>query len=108
MNVKGTKLSRFIYVVVVFAFFLFSYVVMLSEIKRINRDKISRQEALNERINRVESQMVEIQKLTSENRIVKFAHDSLGLIRPNENLETITVSKEQLNQIQKLINEKYD
>lgn len=108
MNVTGTKLSRFIYVVVAFAFFLFSYVVLLSEIKRINRDKISRQEALNERINRVEAKMVEIQKLTSENRIVKLAQDSLGLIRPNENLETITVSKEQLNQIQKLINEKYD
>ena len=108
MNVKGTKLSRFIFVVVTFAFFLFSYVVLLSEIKRMNREKISKQEALNERINRVEVKMVEIQKLTSENRIVKFAQDSLALFRPSENLETITISKEQIDQIQKIINEKYD
>lgn len=108
MNVKGTKLSKFIFIVVAFAFVLFAYVVLLSEIKRMNRAKISKQEALNERINRVEVKMVEIQKLTSENRIVRLAQDSLGLIRPDENLETITISKDQINQINKLINDKYD
>jgi phosphopantetheine adenylyltransferase len=108
MSVKGTKLSRFIFVVVVFAFFLFGYVVLLSEIKRMNREKISKQEALNERINRVEVKMVDIQKLTSENRIVKLAQDSLGLVRQDENLDSIIISKELINQIQKMINEKYD
>ncbi|MDP3581908.1 MAG: hypothetical protein Q8S39_08220, partial [Ignavibacteria bacterium] len=87
---------------------LFSYVVLLSEIKRMNRDKITKQEALNERINRVEMKMVDVQRLMSEDRIVKFAQDSLRFMRPVDNLETITISKEQVNKILKTINEKYD
>lgn len=105
---KGSTLTRFIIMVIAAALILFSYVVLLSEIKRMNKDKITKQEALNERINRVEMKMVEIQKLMSEDRIVGFAQDSLGLIRPADNLETITVSKEQVTQILKAINEKYD
>lgn len=94
--------------VIAAALILFSYVVLLSEIKRMNRDKITKQEALNERINRVEMKMVDVQKLMSEDRIVRFAQDSLRFIRPVDNLETITISKEQVNQILKMINEKYD
>lgn len=90
------------------ALILFSYVVLLSEIKRMNRDKITKQEVLNERINRVEMKMVDVQRLMSEDRIVKFAQDSLRFMRPVDNLETITISKEQVNQILKTINEKYD
>ena len=74
----------------------------------MNRDKITKQEVLNERINRVEMKMVDVQKLMSEDRIVKFAQDSLRFMRPVDNLETITISKEQVNQILKTINEKYD
>lgn len=74
----------------------------------MNRDKITKQEALNERINRVEMKMVDVQRLMSEDRIVKFAQDSLRFMRPVDNLETITISKEQVNQILKTINEKYD
>lgn len=95
-------------IVIAAALILFSYVVLLSEIKRMNRDKITKQEALNERINRVEMKMVDVQKLMSEDRIVKFAQDSLRFMRPVDNLETITISKEQVNQILKTINEKYD
>lgn len=94
--------------VIAAALILFSYVVLLSEIKRMNRDKITKQEALNERINRVEMKTVDVQKLMSEDRIVRFAQDSLRFIRPVDNLETITISKEQVNQILKMINEKYD
>lgn len=90
------------------ALILLSYVMLLTEIKSMNKDKITKQESLNERINRIEMKMVEVQKLMSEDKIVRFAQDSLGLIRPTDNLETITVSKEQVNQILKAISEKYD
>ena len=103
-----SKLTSFIVIVIAAALILFSYVVLLSEIKRMNRDKITKQEVLNERINRVEMKMVDVQKLMSEDRIVKFAQDSLRFMRPVDNLETITISKEQVNQILKTINEKYD
>ncbi|OGV09126.1 MAG: hypothetical protein A2499_16920 [Stygiobacter sp. RIFOXYC12_FULL_38_8] len=103
-----SKLTSFIILVIAAALILFSYVVLLSEIKRMNRDKITKQEALNERINRVEMKMVDVQKLMSEDRIVRFAQDSLMFMRPADNLETIAISKEQVNQILKMINEKYD
>lgn len=105
---KGSSLKNFIIIVAAIALILLSYVVVRSEIKRIARDKITKQEMLNERLNRIEMMMVEIQKLTAEDRIVKIAVDSLGLIRPVENLELISVSKDQIKQIEKLLNEKYD
>ena len=61
---------------------------------------------LNERLNRIEAKLVEIQKLTAEERIVKMAQDSLGLIRPEENLE-IPVSKDQIAN-GKLLKVKYE
>lgn len=63
---------------------------------------------LNERLNRIEAKLVEIQKLTAEERIVKMAQDSLGLIRPEENLEIISVSKDQIVQMEKLLKVKYE
>lgn len=108
---KGSSLKNFIAIVAIVAtvaLILLSYVVVRSEIKRITRDRITKQEMLNERLNRIETMMVEIQKLTAEDRIVKIAADSLGLIRPVENLELISVSKDQIKQIEKLLNEKYD
>ncbi|KAF0152695.1 MAG: hypothetical protein FD143_1011 [Ignavibacteria bacterium] len=105
---KGSTLTKFIIVVIAAALILLTYVMLLTDIKRMNKEKITKQEALNERINRIEMQMVEVQKLMSEDKIVRFAQDSLGLIRPADNLETITISKEQVNQILKAISEKYD
>ena len=105
---KGSSLRNFIILVVTVSLISFTYVVTLSEIKRINKEKIYKQQVLNERKNRIEAKVVEIQKLTSEDRIVKFAKDSLGMIRPSENLDAIQVSKEQLKQIEKLVNDKYD
>ena len=90
------------------AFMLFMYVAVITEIKNMNKDKINKIERLNEKLNQVELANVEIQRLTAEERIVKIAQDSLGLIRPKENLEVLQVSKEQIDQIKKLVNEKYD
>ncbi len=105
---KGSSLKNFIAIVVIISLVLLGYVVVRSEIKRINREKITKQEMLNERFKRIETMLVEVQKLTSEDVIVKIAQDSLGLIRPSENLEMISVSKDQIKQIEKLLNEKYD
>ncbi len=79
-----------------------------SEIKRITREKILKHDLLNERLNRIETKLVEIQKLTTEERIVRIAKDSLGLIRPAEKLEIISVSKDQIVQMEKLLKVKYE
>lgn len=105
---KGSSLKSFIAIIVAVAILIFTYVVTLTEIKRINKEKIYKQQVLNERKNRIEAKVVEIQKLTSEDRIVKYAQDSLYMVRPNDNLDVIRVSKEQIKQIEKLVNNKYD
>ncbi len=105
---KFVSLKSFIMLTVAVAFLLFMYVAVITEIKNMNKDKINKIEKLNEKMNQVELENVEIQRLTAEERIVKIAKDSLGLIRPKENLEVLQVSKEQIEQIKKLVNEKYD
>lgn len=105
---KIGSLKNFILIVFVIAWLLFIYVVTITEIKNMKNEKINKIELLNEKQNRIEMKLVQIQKLMSEDRIVKIAQDSLGLIRPTENLETLRISKEQIKRIEKFVNEKYD
>ncbi len=105
---KGSSLKSFIVIITAVAILLFTYVATVTEIKRMNRQKISKQDSLNVKLNLVEGKMVEIQKWTAEDRIVMYAQDSIGLIRPSDNLETISVSKDQIKQVEKLLSQKYD
>jgi hypothetical protein len=105
---QGSSLKNFILGVAVISLIMFAHVLLITEIKRINSEKIKKLEILNGKLNVEKAKYVGVQMLTSEERIVKFAQDSLALIRPKENLEIITVPKDQINQIEKLVNEKYD
>lgn len=105
---KGSSLKNFIVIVASISIVLLSYVVVRAEIKRITREKIMKLDMINERVNRIETKLVEIQKLTAEDKIVKLALDSLGLIRPKEKLEIIIVSKDQIAQMEKLLKVKYE
>ena len=105
---KVPSLKYFIVIVFTVALFLFIYEATYTEIKKINHEKLSKREILNERKNRIEAVVVEIQMLSSGERIVQIAQDSLGMIRPEDNLDLIQASKEQIRQIEKLVNEKYD
>ncbi|MGK9368137.1 septum formation initiator family protein [Melioribacter sp. Ez-97] len=99
---------RFIFIVFVFAFLIFLHVATVNEIKNMTREKITKTELLNEKLNRIEMNTVEIQKLSSEERIVKIAKDTLGMLSPIENLNTIRVDKYQIEQLEKILQEKYD
>ncbi|PKL84076.1 MAG: hypothetical protein CVV24_01515 [Ignavibacteriae bacterium HGW-Ignavibacteriae-3] len=105
---KGSSLKNFIVILTTIAIILLSYVVVRSEMKRNTREKIFKQDSLNVRLNRIEAKLVKIQELTAQDRIVRYAQDSLGLIRPKTNPEIIIVSKDQVYQIEKILNEKYD
>lgn len=105
---KGSSLKSFIVIVASISMILLSYVVMRSEIKRITREKIMKHDMLNGKLNRIEARLVEIQKLTAEERIVRIALDSLGLKRPSENLEVISISKDQIVQMEKFLKAKYE
>ncbi len=105
---KGSSLKKFIVIITAVSILLFTYVGAVTEIKRMNRLKISKQDSLNVKLNLVEGKMVEIQKWSAEDRIVVYAQDSIGLIRPSDNLETISVSIDQIKQVEKLLSQKYD
>jgi hypothetical protein len=105
---QGSSIKSFIILIISAAVLLFVYVASVTEIKRMNKEKITKKDLLNEKLNRLQAKIVDVQKLTSEERIVKFAQDSLGLIRPTENLDSIVISKDQADQIEKMLKEKYD
>lgn len=99
---------RFLFIVFALAFLIFLHVATVNEIKNMKREKINKTELLNEKMNRIEMSTVEIQKLSSEERIIKIAKDSLGMLSPVENLKTIHVDKYQIKQLEKMLQEKYD
>jgi len=105
---QGSSLRKFIMGVTLVSMIMFVHVILITEIKRINSNKITKREILNGKLNLEKAKFVDVQMLTSEERIVKFAQDSLSMIRPTENLEIIAVPKDQIQQIEKLVNEKYD
>ncbi|MGK9477415.1 hypothetical protein [Melioribacter sp. OK-6-Me] len=99
---------RFLFIVFALAFLIFLHVATVNEIKNMKREKINKTELLNEKLNSIEMSTVEIQKLTSEEKIIKIAKDSLGMQGPIENLKTIHVDKYQIEQLEKILQEKYD
>lgn len=105
---KGFSIKIFIIIVIAAAAIVFTYVAILTEIKNMNKDRLNKIESLNEKQNRTQALVVEVQKLSAEDKIVTFAIDSLKMKRPFDNLESISVSKEQIEQIEKILKEKYD
>jgi len=105
---QGSSLKKFIMSVTVIAIIMFAHVILITEIKRINSNKITKREILNGKLNLEKARFVVVQMLSSEERVVKFAQDSLSMIRPMGKIEIIIVPKDQVNQIVKLVNEKYD
>ncbi len=63
---KGSSLKSFIVIITAVAILLFTYVGAVTEIKRMNRLKISKQDYLNVKLNLVEGKMVEISQAIAE------------------------------------------
>lgn len=105
---KSISLKNFLVIVFIIACLLFIHVATVSEIKNMKREKITKIEQLNEKLNKIEMMTVERQKLIAEDRIVTIAKDSLGLILPEKEMESLKISKEELKRIEKLVKEKYD
>ena len=89
-------------------FSLFVYVLTLQEIKNLNKEKINKEELLIEKINKANSRMVKVQQLTSEVRITKLAKDNIGLVKKGNEFDKISVDLYKAEQIEKLVNDKYE
>jgi hypothetical protein len=87
---------------------IFIYLFSVSEIKAMNKTKNILVGKLTDRTNRLETSMVEVQRLSSENRIVKIAREELGLIRSTKQYEIIYIDSDQINQVNRIVNSKYE
>jgi tmRNA-binding protein len=105
---QNSFLGRLIMVSVFFAGVLFIYVFALEEVKSLSNEKKLKENLLVQKNNELELIKVDIQKLSSEKRIVELALNNLGLVRSSKQFDKLQISKNKVNQIENLVNNKYD
>ena len=109
MNKKKTSFVKNLVVGTFAAALVLSlYVFIHEENRAMLNDKIAKEEILHERRNKLEEKQVEVQKLTSEERIIKLASEELGMIRIHEVVDTLFINKTEVKQTEYIITEKYD
>ncbi len=105
---KNSFVYYLIFSFVLIVLSLFVYVFSLNEIKRLRREKDILLDKLSQKHNLLEAKMVEVQKLSSEDRIVKLAKERFGLVRSNKTFEKLYVNNEHLEQIIIIVNSRYE
>ncbi len=109
MNKKKTSfVKNLVFGTFAAALILSLYVFIHEENRAMLNDKIAKEEILHERRNKLEEKQVEVQKLTSEERIIKLASEKLGMIRIHEVVDTIFVNKNEIKQTENIIVGKYE
>ena len=86
---------------------LFVYLFTVKAIKELNAEKNLISSVLKEKENQLEQKRVEIQKLTSEDEIVRKAENKFGFERIDF-AEELIVNESRIKRVEKIINEKYD
>lgn len=105
---QKSKFFRYVTVVLfTIAPLLFINMFVIKDIKNLNALKNLKLEELREKENKLEIKKVELQRLTSEDEVVQKAKDKFALVRIN-NLSTISVSKNQIENIKNFVNKKYE
>ena len=87
---------------------VFIYLILQTEIKFLYKEIDQKEKELEILQSRLETELVEVQKLTAENRIVGIAKDRLGMVRINNSVENIYLSKLKINQIKRIVDSKYE
>ncbi len=105
---KNTFVRNLLIVAAVVALMLLGYVILLQEVKELNKEKVEKQDQLHEKNNKIREKFVEIQKLTSEDRIVALAAEKLNMVRAEDNNDILQISENQILQIERIINRKYE
>lgn len=86
---------------------IFVYVYIIKQVKNLNAEKNNKLEILREKQNKLEEQKVAYQKLTSEDEIVRKAKEKFNLVRI-DHLEKININTNQIKNLEKLIQKKYE
>lgn len=95
-----------IFIVIISLVILLGYVLIVSKIKGLTLEKQRLTEVLEKNENQLNILFVEIQKLSTQERIVEIAKNKLGLIQSTEQFEDVLIiDKDKLNRITKIVNE---
>jgi len=105
---KKTFSKYFVVSVAMALIFIFSYMLLLSENKALAKTKLEKQNLLSLKKSDLNDVLVELQKLSSEDRIVRYAKENLILERQIEKVDVIPINKKQIIQINKLVKKKYE
>lgn len=105
---KSFNLISVIFYTLLLGSIVLLYIGLKLEIEKKTKEKTNLEEILYTRKNENTMLMVEVQKLKDEERIVPLAESRLGLIKYNSPDLVINVDPEELEQIIKIINRKYE
>ena len=87
---------------------VFIHLILQTEIKFLYKEIDKREIELEVLQSKLETEMVEVQKLTAEDRIVEIAKDRLGMVRIKNSVENIYLSNLKINQIKRIVDSKYE
>ena len=91
-----------------FAVLLLLQVFTFAEVRSLMHEKMELEKIRIERYNKLERNTVEVQKLSTEERIFKIATDSLNLRKAGRPYPIIEINKYEVEQITKIVESKYE
>lgn len=105
---NNSFVSELLFFLIVFVGALFIYLFTLNEIRILSKSKDGLENLLSQKINDTEQLIVSVQRLSSEDRIVKIASDSLGLVRSNKVYEKLYIDENQIKRVERIVTSKYE
>ena len=105
---KGLIANLFFYFILPIVAIVFLYLFLQTEIKFLYKDIDQKEKELAVMQSRLETELVEIQKLSAEGRIVEIAKTRLGMVRISKSVKNIYLSNLKINQIKRIVDSKYE
>jgi cell division protein FtsL len=105
---KSGSANIFFFVVFSVVVFVFLSLFLKTEIKFLYKEIDKKENIINNSLQQLETKMVEVQKLSSEERIVNYAKNVLDMVRIKSKTEHISISKLKVKQIEKIVDSKYE
>ena len=105
---KDSIASLISYVLLPTLALIFGFLFLQAEIKFLNKDIFEKEKIVENLQNQLEEKLVDVQKLSAEDKIIEYAKLKLGMVRINSSIENIFVSKLRIDQIQRIVDSKYE
>ncbi len=101
-------LVKLIIIVLVIVVSFSAYVVSSTEVKKLVRKKVLLEDSLKLMNEKINDKIIQIQKLSAEDRISKLAVDSLYLEYNYEGVGELQISKDKIMSLEKRLNKIYE